>query len=311
MHWSCILHLGSGYFQGNLKFWQRYTELEKHPVLPWLSPSHPTESRLQLPGKGHSAPPSHTTIGGREGNTMLQLWNPNTALNSFHKFSNPSWLLTHGAFLKHRAHPAASGSGSPWPALCRVWGGITLCLPCSCAYLPTADSRALLQSLQRAPYSGCCCPATLVTLCTSMYIPKQTLPTTLFVFLQRENVNKMHFLAFLKGSTWTTAALTDSQQLWAPAQNQTHMGFLPDQQMSHMGSGPSCLMLREMDWREFLHWCTCLSTEEGQRDIPCPCHASSAGRKVELPCQQHLEGLSSDDLLFTLSAHRKASSLKN
>lgn len=130
MHWSCVLHLGSGYFQGNLKFWQRYAELEKHPVLPWLSPSHPTEPRLQLPGKGHSAPPSHTTIGGREGNTMLQLWKPNTALNLFHKFSNPSWLLTHGAFwntepillplAQEVPDPLSAGCGEGSPCACPV-----------------------------------------------------------------------------------------------------------------------------------------------------------------------------------------------
>lgn len=37
--------------------------------------------------------------------------------------------------------------------------------------------------------------------------------------------------------------------------------------------------------------------ENKQPDLPCPCHTSSAGKKVKLALQQHLEGLSLDDLL--------------
>lgn len=188
MHWSCILHLGWGHFQGNLKFWQRYAEFEKHPVLPQLSLS-PTELGLQLPGKS-SLSSTFPHNDGREGNTMLQLWEPNTALNSFHKFTNLGWLVTRGAFwntepilvplAQEVPDPFSAGCGEGSPCACPV--PVLIC--------PQLIAVQLLErgqgSLQTAPYGWCCCPGALITLCTSMYAPEQTVPTALFVFLLRE-----------------------------------------------------------------------------------------------------------------------------
>lgn len=72
-------------------------------------PSHPSEMGLQLPGKGTLSSTFHTT--------MLQLWEPNTALSSPHKFSNLSWLLTRGAFWNTEPILLPLARGLPEPCL--------------------------------------------------------------------------------------------------------------------------------------------------------------------------------------------------
>lgn len=201
---------------------------------------------------------------------MLQLWEPNAALSSPHKFSNLSWLLTRGAFwntepillplAQEVPEPLSAGCGEESPCACPV-------LALFLAYLPTVDSSA--SAGERA--GACRQPLHLVLLPSSSdctLVPSKTDCTYCIVcFSLRENINEMHFLALLKGSTWITAALTELTAALGICSKPDPHRISPWPENEPHGKWTLMSEAWGMGWRELLHWCTCLSTKKGQRDV--------------------------------------------